>query len=198
MKEREEREQQPNADEAYTRQRLADRLTDLSHFVQHLTWEGQREELRASLTVTAETMRAAAALLAAPETTHAESSSTPLSSDAQHPAAPDTLPASTERLKTAEKPRVEVAGRVAHPPRFELTRKNRTHLLRFSVVEYAGEQKTYHQVIAFDALADRWNGKLAKDDFVRVIGYPHIRRGRARDGTPKEFPELYAAAIRTR
>lgn len=187
----------PESREASANERLAERLSDLSHFIAHLTWENQSESARASLAVAAETMRAAASALARLAVAEAPLSP-PLSPgrSANPPADPSV--ASTERLKTGEKTRIEFAGRVAHPPRFEISRKNHVHLLRFSVLEYDGEEQTYHQVLAFNALADRYRDKLAKDEFVRVIGYPHIRRGRARDGSPKEFPEVYATAIRKR
>jgi single-stranded DNA-binding protein len=111
----------------------------------------------------------------------------------------DSSLASTERPKTGEKTRVQVTGRIAHPPRFEITRKNRIHTLRFSVAEHPDMDTTvYHQVLAFNELADRWNGALEKGEQVRVIGYRHVRQGKARDGSPKEFPELYATAISKR
>ncbi|KPI16181.1 single-strand binding protein/Primosomal replication protein n [Actinobacteria bacterium OV450] len=102
-----------------------------------------------------------------------------------------------------EPERVKLTGRIGRTPTFRTT-ANGKFVGKFSLAVHLDDGQTqWHDVLAFGTRATTLQqrvdaGQLAKGHEVDVVGYPHTREYKGRDGTPKTAQEIYLAAIARR
>lgn len=94
----------------------------------------------------------------------------------------------------------EIAGHLGRDPEVKFTSSGKA-LATFSVAstERFGENEytTWHNVKAWGALAEWVGNNLHKGDNVFVKGKFNVNKYTAKDGTPKQFPELVAGFVST-
>ncbi len=96
-----------------------------------------------------------------------------------------------------EQPRVDLRGRVGRDPFVRRTPRG-TLLARFplAVQEEGQEQPTWHQILSFGARATRVQESVTKGQKVTVVGYPHQREIRQKDGSVRIVEEIYAVVVK--
>jgi len=94
--------------------------------------------------------------------------------------------------------RVTIRGRVGRTPRFRTTQGRRLLIGQFPLAQHSAEgETTWHTVLVFGERAQRLQEKpIEKGQEIEIVGYPHDRERRTRDGLPRQVTELYATAIR--
>jgi hypothetical protein len=111
---------------------------------------------------------------------------------------PVDQPTTNETVSAQEQRRLQLAGRVGADPVFRTTPKG-TLVGRFPLaIHNPDNTTTWHQVLAFNARAERLKDAIHKGDAVRVVGYMHEREGKGRDGQPRTIRELYAVSVTAR
>ncbi|GHB60574.1 hypothetical protein GCM10010347_33280 [Streptomyces cirratus] len=107
----------------------------------------------------------------------------------------ETAEAGTERVK--------LVGRIGRTPTVRETAGGKL-VAKFPLAIHLEDGTTkWQDVLAFgdraQALQKRAEaGELLKGNEVEVVGYPHIREYKGRDGTPKTAQEIYSVAVKRR
>jgi single-stranded DNA-binding protein len=93
------------------------------------------------------------------------------------------------------RPRLTLSGRVGANPTVRTTPTG-TRIARFPLAVREQATTTWHQILAFNARAEQVQASVSKGDAVEVIGYPHEREQRRRDGSVRTVEEVYAVVIK--
>ncbi|MFD9978179.1 single-stranded DNA-binding protein [Streptomyces sp. NPDC059017] len=102
-----------------------------------------------------------------------------------------------------EAKRIKLTGRLGRTPTFRRT-ANGKYVGKFPLAVHMETGETvWRDVLAFgdraSALEQRVEGgQLGKGHEVEVVGYPHTREYKGRDGTPKTAQEIYLVAVTRR
>ena len=112
-------------------------------------------------------------------------------------ARPTPPPRSQEGSPQPERQRVTLAGRLGASPSFRTTPKGQL-LGRFPLAVHDEDSTRWVQVLAFGQRAEKLRDetRLAKGEQVEVIGYPHPKHSKGKDGKTRVEVEVYATVIR--
>jgi single-strand DNA-binding protein len=106
---------------------------------------------------------------------------------------------STPQSTTAEQPfrsynRVQLAGRLIFDPELRSTQSGKA-VCRMRVVTNDTREAQFHDVVAWEALAESSAAALRKGATVIVEGRLQTRTWEAADGSPRRATEIVAAAV---
>jgi hypothetical protein len=92
-----------------------------------------------------------------------------------------------------------IRGRVGRTPRFRTTQGRGLLIGQFPLAEHTADgETTWHTIVVFAERAQKLKDKpVVTGQEIEIVGYPHERSRRSRDGGSRRVTELYATAIRT-
>jgi hypothetical protein len=92
-----------------------------------------------------------------------------------------------------------IRGRVGRTPRFRTTQGRGLLISQFPLAEHTDDgETTWHTVLVFGERAQKLKEKpIVTGQEIEIVGYPHERSRRTRDGGARLVTEVYATAIRT-
>jgi len=95
--------------------------------------------------------------------------------------------------------RVTIRGRVGRTPRFRSTQGRGMLIAQFPLAQHSEDGSTnWHTVLLFGDRAQKLKDKpIVTGQEIEIVGYPHQRTRRSREGGSRQVIEVYATAIRT-